>query len=72
MKNLKRRGTEIFNLTNTTNEYQIKDDGQLEDLTDAVDFFRKKSEDYEAEGWQKDENNKSSQGQVWTVWKIYR
>ena len=50
LKNLKRRGTEIFNLTNTTNEYQIKDDGQLEDLTDAVDFFRKKSEDYEAEG----------------------
>ena len=51
MKNLKARGTEIFHLTNTTKECQIKGDGQLEGRIDAVDFFRKKSEDYEAEGW---------------------
>ena len=57
------RVTEIFGLGNTTNENQIKGARKLENLTDAVDFIKKKFEDYEAFRRQKDKVIKSLRGQ---------
>ena len=57
------RVTEIFGLGNTTNENQIKGARKLENLTDAVDFIKKKFEDYKAFRRQKDKVIKSLRGQ---------
>ena len=48
-KNLETRVTKIFHLANTTNENQFNGTKQLNDVTDAVDFIRKKFEEYEEE-----------------------
>ena len=64
MKKLETKVTEIFDLENTASENQIKDARKLEHLEDAVDFIRKKFENYEAERQQKDEIIRSLRGQV--------
>ena len=54
----------MFDLANTANENQIKGARKLENLEDAVDFIRKKFENYEVERQQKDEIIRSLRGQV--------
>ena len=64
LKKLETKVTEIFDLANTANENQIKDARKLENLENAVDFIRKKFENYEAERQQKDEIIRSLRGKV--------
>ena len=54
-------------MANTANENQLKGAKQLNDLTDAVDFIRKKFEEYEEERQQKDEVIKALKGNVSTL-----
>lgn len=76
LKNLETRVTEISALANTINENKIKGARQLEDLTGALDFIRKKFEDYKKERIENDEVIKSlQQGQAsafHNIWKIQR
>ena len=53
-----------MDLANTTNENQVKSTRQLENLTYAVDFIRKKFEHYKTKKRQKDEVIKSIRGKV--------
>ena len=41
------KNTEIFNVASTANENQLESAKQLNDLIDAVEFIRKKLEEYE-------------------------
>lgn len=71
LKNLSTKDTEIFDLANTTNENQVKSTRQLENLTYAVGFIRKKFEHYKRQQKkrQKDEAIKSIRGKVSSAFK---
>ena len=64
MKKVEARVTKIFDLVKTTNKNQIECARKLENLTNAVNFIRKKFEVYEAEKREKDEVTKSLRGEV--------
>ena len=64
MKKVEARVTKIFDLVKTTNKNQIECARKLENLTNAVNFIRKKFEVYEAEKQEKDEVTKSLRGEV--------
>ena len=64
MKKVEARVTKIFDLVKTTNKNQTECARKLENLTNAVNFIRKKFEVYEAEKREKDEVTKSLRGEV--------
>ena len=68
-KCLKYLETRFTDLANTSEENQLKGAKQLNDpkSTDAVDFIRKKFEEYEEARRQKDEVIKALQGKVSTL-----
>ena len=55
LKNLEVKVKAIFDLTNTTNESQIKGEQQLKCLTDSVEFISARFDEYEADRKKKDE-----------------
>ena len=55
LKKLKVKVKEIFDLANTTNESQIKEEQQLKCLMESVEFISTRFDEYEAERKKKDE-----------------
>ena len=54
LKNLDKKINEIYQLSTTTNDAQIKDTQQLEEVNDAIKFINKKFEEFEADRREKE------------------